>query len=275
MSSSQSGGTPPANYFPKPKYVVLMQHGYNGNGSSLSPLADRANNIETFKLDLIAKAAQTVTVFTNAIKNLQISLTQQGKTLENKTLFIRTEFSNNKGNVLVQFQELDVVVNRLRVLYGGQVKIILVGHSKGGLVGVTYAFRYPGKIQGLISIGTPYNYQLLWNFFSGDETLNSPTDLLIIKEYWNALQFKRKAYAIASQAIDKSITICTLPPIEICTTIYTGYSDGVVDWANARGDGYNNIQGRDVGYRNLGYTHNEMLTKSPTYNLVIQLLNTM
>lgn len=273
MSSSQGGGTPQPNFYPVPKYIVLFQHGWNGSGSTFNALVNRADSVSTFLLSHIVKGSDEISDLGIPLKNLEISLLQQGKTLLNKILFIRTEFSDNKGSVYDQSDELNIIIDYLKFIYQNQAKIILVGHSKGGLVGVEYATHYSSKVHGLISIGTPYNYQALWNFFSGDATLWFPHIMTDIKDDWNALQNKPKAYAIASQAIPKTKRVCTSIPL-MCWYVPDGYTDGVVDWENARGYGYSGITGKNIGLNDLGYTHSAMLNKLLTYQLVMQLLST-
>lgn len=272
MSSSQGGGTPLPNYYPVPKYIVLLQHGWDGSPSNFDGFIAHVNNTQTFLLNHVAKGSDEISALGIPLKNLEISLQTQGKTLLDKTLFIKTEFAHKRGSVYDQSDELNVIVDYLKFIYQNQGKIILVGHSKGGLVGIDYASYYTGKIHGLISIATPYNYQFIWNAFSGDDTLSNPNALTSIKNEWNGLENKPKAYALASQAYPITKQVCSTFPM-VCWFEIDDYTDTVVNWKNAKGQGYQNIQSFSVGYGNTSYTHMGMLSKTDLFDMVKQLIN--
>jgi len=56
---------------------------------------------------------------------------------------------------VAQLANLDRYVNSIRVKTNSK-KVILVGHSMGGLISRAYAVKHPGKVDTVISIGSPY-----------------------------------------------------------------------------------------------------------------------
>jgi outer membrane protein assembly factor BamB len=73
--------------------------------------------------------------------------------------FYRLEFSNNDDLTLLdQAKEIALVVDVVLELNSGAEKVILVGHSMGGLAGRSYLQHLSGgtKVQALVSVGTPH-----------------------------------------------------------------------------------------------------------------------
>ncbi len=268
MSSSQSGTIPQTNYYPLPKAVVLLNHGWNGSEDSLKGITDKVDNVNTFTIDYVANGDQSISDIGIPLKDKEVLLQNSNKSLEGKILFIRTKFKNKTDYVENQSLELKTIIEHLSFIYQGKAKIIFVGHSKGGLVGVHFATTYPNTISGLISLGTPYNYQLIPNSISFDSTLTDKTQMINIKNAWNTLPNKPKAYALGAKVIPHSIVITTL---DYSTTYY---SDTVVEYENQRAEGYLGITKYKLAdVFEFEFIHTSMCNQWRTYNKVVEFIN--
>ncbi|MBN3490233.1 alpha/beta fold hydrolase [Acholeplasma equirhinis] len=164
------------------------------------------------------------------------------------------------------------IIDHLKFIYPYNAKIILLGHSKGGLVGVEYASRYTNKVAGLISIATPYNYQIFLNGISGDGTLMWPWKMLEIRDQWNQLNIKPKAFALASGAF-----VARTIPVYYMGHLYNHpveWSDPYVELSHAMAKGYNNIKAYQIAYQgNIAYEHSGMVDQLFTYHRVLACIN--
>lgn len=113
----------------------------------------------------------------------------------NNHIVIIYQSSNETNDKISDFayKELEFAINKITYdviqLMETKVKINLIGHSRGGILNMKYAIEYPYNVDGLFSVGTPYNgtnlasiYNLLSSAFpsnSGDpfgltDLINSP-----------------------------------------------------------------------------------------------------
>lgn len=80
-------------------------------------------------------------------------------------------FSDNRDFVSNQVIELKNIIDCFRTLFGSNTKYSLMGHSKCGLVAISYATSYTDIINTILTFGTPYNVEiyndLADNFFTG------------------------------------------------------------------------------------------------------------
>lgn len=268
MSSSQGGGTPLPNYYPVPKYVVLLSHGWNGSENSLIGITNKVDNVTTFALDFVGHGAQEISDMGIPLKNKEISLWSENKTLENKILFIRTKFSNGFDYVDNQARELLTIVDHLRFIYQDRVKIVLVGHSKGGLVGIDFATRFNGKIHGLISISTPYRYSILPMGVSLDGTLGSADEMNAVRTNWNALQSKPKAFALGCK-----IYPIFIPGLDGGPGTWA-YNDGLIIFESQMATGYSGITKFQLAdLWDVGFSHTSVCDQQRTYDKVLEYIN--
>lgn len=137
--------------------VILCQHGYLGSAGQFSGFCNLVKKKESITSIVMDKH------MTKNISEIDKNLETVCKDSRNngKMIFIRTEFSNNIGRITEQVIELNLMVDRVKKYINSDVPIILVGHSKGGLVNMRYSITYPGKIAKLVSVGTPYNFNAM------------------------------------------------------------------------------------------------------------------
>lgn len=152
MSYNSTSGTATNKY--DIKTVVLFQHGYQGNAGIFTNLiknilksSEPNKQYQTYP-EVIRKDSHDL-VFDNL------------KKVNGKLVLIKTEFTNKIDRVINQVYELNTIITKIKAALGYEVDIILVGHSKGGLVNMKYAITYPGTIKKLVSVGTPYNFNFM------------------------------------------------------------------------------------------------------------------
>lgn len=245
------------------KLIVLAQHGYHGDNSQFNGLFENLGNIDSGTYDcssLILNRHVTVDKLPNLTKQI--------------TLF-RTEFEHEAiGPISEQADDIRAIITTLREKYEN-VKIILLGHSKGGLVNMRCAINNPGYVDGLISIGTPYNFNIM-GFVQGllddillaaknvgdflgideleenlkdlyekmnttfvDDDLGNPEVAKALKKEWNALPIKDtpKLFTIGVSQLGK-------------TDNYKGGGDFVVAASSQVANGYQKVYERYYVYDN-------------------------
>ncbi len=253
MSYNPSSSTTTPTSTVKLETIILCQHGYQGNSGTFTKLFENLNNLGQVTLTNVLTKDTPVSVYENIAKT------------DAKKVFIRTQFSNKIGRVAEQVKELNTIIEGLKKATGNSVKFILVGHSKGGLVNMRYSIDYPGKVQKLISVGTPYNPNImgfaqsllddisfvctgisvitaLLNAYVSDEDLGSTAFYEKLKRDWNNLPISQKPI----------ITTIGASQIGFNANINTG-GDLVVSLASQQANGYSNINSRPVVSEN--YIH--------------------
>jgi|GEM_PF-5129943 len=137
--------------------VVLCQHGYQGNAQNFDRMFDTLNKIAgstTIALsDIVLKASN--------IDDTLVSRHLDYLSRVGKISFFKTEFSNKIGRVSRQVDELHRIILKIKSVFGDEIPIFLVGHSKGGLVNMQYCITHPGIVTNITSIGTPYENSAL------------------------------------------------------------------------------------------------------------------
>lgn len=158
-----------------------------------------------------------------------------------KTLHVKTQLTNSPGfidgfeSISNQKQKLKRIIGAI-CSYNLNIKIILIGHSQGGLVNLETAIDIPNLIHSLVSISTPFSpvsvgknllylgrllrKKLSETLFSPDspeslqryedraETLTSANYFSDLKQRWDNLESKPKLFVItgASALIRRTVT---------------------------------------------------------------------
>lgn len=202
--------------------IYLFQHGFAGAASNYGSMF---NTFDTFKNAINAKVYTGTHLTKDSLPNHPIltDIANNYSTPGTTSLYIRTQFSEPIfSNVATQVNELKQIVDKINNVTNSQYEIVLVGHSKGGLVNLRFAFTYPAIVSKLVSINTPYHgvlpfYQFFWEI--GDDTIGSQISSL--KATWNGLSVKPKLYVIG--------------------TATNGSDDGVVSLSSSRAIEYNPV----------------------------------
>lgn len=139
------------------KVIILGQHGYLGNENQFIGCFNKIEEISRGTSKNYYHYSQELKV-ENLESQINISKFEQ----DYKYFMVRTVFSSNIGRVADQVKELHKIIDALRTITG-ITHFYLIGHSKGGLVNMKYSITYPGEVEKLISIGTPYNPNF-WGF---------------------------------------------------------------------------------------------------------------
>lgn len=134
--------------------IVLFQHGYSSNGRAHEDLVYNLTKARPSQIKSVANIMSQ--------NNLhRFNETTLFANNPDKTILIKTEFSDNRGFIEFQVYELKLMIDRIQSVLGTSRPIYLVGHSKGGLVNMRFSLTYPGVVKKLISVGTPYNLNML------------------------------------------------------------------------------------------------------------------
>ncbi len=132
------------------KLILLAQHGYHGSASQFGKLFENLKGIDSDMYDCPDLILRKETAKEDLPQELVSPIT-----------LYRTAFTNEAiGPIAEQADDIKSIIKTLKEKYP-DVRIVLLGHSKGGLVNMHYAITYPGNINGLISIGTPYNFNIM------------------------------------------------------------------------------------------------------------------
>lgn len=251
------------------KGVVLCQHGFKGNGNNFNGMFEILNGIAgstTISLSNVVLKASN-------INNPSVVSHLQNQAAIRKVSFFKTEFANDIGRVNDQVSELHQIITKIKLIFGADIPIFLVGHSKGGLVNMKYCITHPGVVQNITSIGTPYENSaiqflcaisddllscaallqadrrvglilnalaILADQFLADEDLGSPSFFATLKSSWRNLS--QKPY----------ITTIGASQIAWTNNPNTG-SDFLVDLSSQKADNYQNINERVVVSENFVY----------------------
>lgn len=155
-STSDSSTNDQPKYQTSDKVIILGQHGYLGNGNQFADCFKKIVEITyTTNENCYHQYSKELKV-----KNLDSLIDCKEFEEDHKYFMVRTVFSNNIGRVAEQVEELHKIIEKLRTITG-ITHFYLIGHSKGGLVNMKYSITYPGEVEKLISIGTPYNPNFL------------------------------------------------------------------------------------------------------------------
>lgn len=193
----------------------------------------------------------------NALQQFNLNIAEivsLSKNNANKTIMVKTKLDKRPVSVKngsIEYKKYDSIdeqskklvkiINSIKSL-DSSIKIILVGHSQGGLVNLKTATEIPGKIDEMISISTPYSpvttayllrgvsfiatifKQNVYQYFSSgdydeyEKRVKTLSDLNFFKELkkkWNSLSSRPKLTVIAgiSAHIMTSIyrVICFIP----------------------------------------------------------------
>ena len=149
-----------SNSYIVPRYlskgVVLFQPGLHCTEESFADMWDKFRNIiDDEKISLCDTIVTSSNITTITVRNALVK-----ESNKEGISFIRTLFLDGHGHVNDQVEELHTIITLLKGWFGN-VPIILVGHSKGGLVNMKYSLKYRGEISKLISIGTPYENETI------------------------------------------------------------------------------------------------------------------
>jgi hypothetical protein len=214
-------------YNTKPKYlskgVVLCQSGLFCSNDTFNPMWNQLRSIaDLTTIDVNDEVLTEENVNTLEIQN---ALIRQSKIA--KLSFFKTLFKNKIGRIDDQVEELNKIIQSVKNVFGKSTPIFLVGYSKGGLVNMRFVTLYPGLVENVISIGTPYlnsyiqkilsmvddvlaaplytivgdkfvdinnGIRKLVNTYLHDEDLGSDTFFEKLKMEWNSLSSNLKPY---------------------------------------------------------------------------------
>ncbi len=256
--------------------IILCQHGYLGNKNTFNGFFNSLGNLGS-----AANAVRLNNAFTKNYGSADSELTTicQNSSNNGKNIFIKTEFSNNIGRVAEQVGELNSMIVRIKQITN--LPIILLGHSKGGLVNMQYAVTYPGSVTKLISCGTPYNMSVmgfmqsvldditsiasnlikdpaislalsiasnLLDQFVSDEDLGSFAFYNQLKSKWNALSNKPVLTTIAASQIGFQNDPATGGDLVVCVS-------------SQHANGYNGVRARELVSENFEYILHTSLKK--------------
>lgn len=121
----------------------------------------------------LRKASNTIATITNQLAEIvDLSLNNPNKAILVKTSLDESVYSYDKDKKETEYLGFDSIENQsIKLVYlvkkikslSSKIRLILVGHSQGGLVNLETACKVPSKIHKLISISTPYSPVLMAN----------------------------------------------------------------------------------------------------------------
>lgn len=121
----------------------------------------------------LTKASNIVATITSQIAEIvNLSLNNPNKAILVKTSLDESVYSYDKNKKETKYLGFDSIENQsIKLIYlinkikslSNKIRLILVGHSQGGLVNLETACKVPGKIEKLLSISTPYSPVLMAN----------------------------------------------------------------------------------------------------------------
>ncbi len=217
--------------------VVLCQHGFLGNETTINPLFDnlKSNVLKSYFSCEFCDGVIKATDLNSSNSAIQEVVNKHNANPEHN-LFIRTLFSNpTYGAVSTQASELRDMIKLIRNKIKN-VPIVVLGYSKGGVVNCKCAIDNPGLIDKIINVGTPHDDTLvqdiiqiignglkdIFGSFFGipikpardaiqalvdwvndgvDNLLNETVTYKNLKDEWNRLMIKPKFTPIAGEAI--------------------------------------------------------------------------
>ncbi len=146
MSNSSGFVEPPITQ----KLILLGQHGYHGSSGQFNKLFENLIEIDSKMYN-----------YPDLVLTRGIAVEDLPEKLEKPITLFKTEFENDAiGPIAEQADDLEKIISKLKEKYN-DVKIVLIGHSKGGLVNMRCAINNHNYVDGLISVGTPYNFNIM------------------------------------------------------------------------------------------------------------------
>lgn len=176
--------------------VILCQHGWNGSGQTMQNLFGNlkklnltsglnyyfcddtlySKQLEPLISDMKSSSTTTAVLREKceAVPALDYLMTIFGTKFESRfsnvqpdnhaNVFISTEFVDpSLGLISDQVVELSNMINIVKRIVAPDVKIVLIGHSKGGVVNCQYAIENEGAVEKIINIATPHTSTVIRN----------------------------------------------------------------------------------------------------------------
>lgn len=153
--------------------IVLFQHGIFGNQDSMTATIKKIEEVKGaknsaypdgfinmtgfvqkgYKKGLFFDTLEQQNVFLNTMKGIK----EYADTNPYINVLVRTNLSGKDtyDSIYLQSEKLEFIIKYINENFEGR-KIILVGHSQGGLVNMEASLRCPNMVSKMISFNTPY-----------------------------------------------------------------------------------------------------------------------
>ena len=249
-TSSNMGGV---TIIPKPRKIIFCLHGMLGTVNSFNGFEKQIHNEFPNDADFLSIPV-TVETSVSEIK----SEVNYRAWFNNKIMYVKVGFLNNRGYVSEQVDELNIIISKFINIFPKETLYSLQGHSKGGLVAIDYVNKYGNQkiIDKILTFGTPYNHEI-HNAFANDlgldKTIGNVDLMKEIKTKWNALpaSFRPTVFAIGISSIALNVI-----------DLVKGWTDGVVSSSNAMGKNFVGITGINwEKYSQPWWNHKNILNK--------------
>lgn len=168
--------------------VILCIHGFSSSKYAFDSMIETMEKNQLFNDDYACTSLYynnsriyltEVDINNNSFTNNLKKLIKENK---NKNIFIPVGFKNDSlGFINNQVSEMNAYVNYIITILQDlnlNIPIILLGHSKGGLVGMNCALKN-ANVSKIISVGTPYDGTII------DTIFNAIADVILNKFTFN------------------------------------------------------------------------------------------
>ena len=153
-----------SNYLPQQQvtfpenFIVILIHGWTETASNMNTLVNTMRGLGSIE-SYWNCVFPDITITKDDLpgnSNVFSRIQNEYNIKANANVFIKIAFTHEEeGPVIEQSEELADVIEHLRAVFPTK-KIATVGYSKGGVVAMECAVDYPGYIDNLISVATPY-----------------------------------------------------------------------------------------------------------------------
>ena len=133
------------------------------------------------------------------------------------------------GSLDSQVANLTATVKILQEEHGLDETFSIIAHSTGGLVSRQYSYSNPGRVAGLVTLGTPHRGSPLANSFQWVGFFLTATDAIEDLKPENMVRFNQK-YPVASTPLANSDTIHTIRGIPDGTECYGWMGELFFGW---------------------------------------------
>lgn len=259
--------------------LIAFKHGYNSSGEAFDFIVDHINTNHDNFIDagmiIIDKSQENLVNFittkdfnfalnkynvpSNFQLNEQIDILQEF----GLNIMIKVEFSDPFASHFDQIREFSLMANYIST---PDTKLTLIGHSRGGLVGLGFTGKKHNykRVEQIITVNTPYEPNTIANI--GTLIFNQPALLDLagqtpaletIRESWNYLAINGK-----SPHVDAIYS--TMPLID---------NDGLIS-SEAQSGGKGKFAFKEITPRkkDSNKNHLNVITSKQTSNLMMQLL---
>lgn len=185
--------------------IVLLNHGFKGDEDTFKDTCEiifKKQGVLNAKVYLDDYLTSDATSDHNILRDLK----NRRNIYLDKMVYIRTKFQDPKrGKLTSQASELKTMIDKIKQALGetaSKYEFVLVGHSKGGLSNMRFTLDYPGVVNKIVSLNTPYNapYDIDYNLWK-DVDPQIEIEILNLGNEWNSLTSWPKVSAITTRVI--------------------------------------------------------------------------